>query len=187
MNILDRLLNRSSHGEAGEADPAEAGTPDEHQLPVPRYDHLTDKNVIAQLSRLSQLELAAIETHERSHQDRPVVLNRLHWLRASEPLPGYDALNGEEIVRALAGADTATLKAVREYERHHRDRLEVRTEVARVLPTSQASAGEERAREQQTALVREGFAGRAQTAVRVASDRPAPDGREAGGGPGLNA
>jgi hypothetical protein len=54
-----------------------------------------------------------------------VVLNRLRWLRASEPLPGYDALDSDEIIRALADADAATVKAVRSYERHRRDRREV--------------------------------------------------------------
>jgi hypothetical protein len=83
------------------------------------------QEVIPRLSHLSQVELAAVEAHERSHRDRPVVLNRLRWLRASEPLPGYDALDSDEIIRALADADAATVKAVRSYERHHGDRREV--------------------------------------------------------------
>jgi hypothetical protein len=155
MNILKRLHDRSPAG-AGGPGPVEAGSADEHQLPIARYDHLADKQVMAEFSQLSQLELAAVETHERSHQDRPAVLNKLHWLRASEPLPGYDALNTEAIVRALADADTATLKAVREYERHHRNRREVRAEVALLLPTSPASAGDRRAWEEKAALVQAG-------------------------------
>jgi hypothetical protein len=36
--------------------------------------------------------------------------NRLRWLRVSEPLPGYDALESDEIIRALGDADAATSK-----------------------------------------------------------------------------
>ena len=111
MRILERLRHRSPDGEAG----------------------------IARLSRLTQVELAAVEAHERSHRERPVVLNRLRWLRGTEPLPGYDALEPDEIVRALADADQATLKCVRSYERRHRDRRDVRAEIARLLPTAQRS------------------------------------------------
>jgi hypothetical protein len=157
MKILERLRNRSPHAEAGDPGSVEASSADEQRLPIARYDQLDGKQVFPQLSQLSQLELAAVEAHERSHRDRPVVLNRLRWLRASEPLPGYDALDSDEIVRALADADAATVKAVRSYERHHRDRREVRAEVARVMPTAQASAAQDRAREQKAALVKAGI------------------------------
>jgi hypothetical protein len=126
------------------------------RLPIARYDQVGGKQLIPQLSQLSQVELAAVEAHERSHRDRPVVLNRLRWLTGNEPLPGYDALDSDEIVRALADADAATVKAVRSYERHHRDRRDVRAEIARILPTSQTSAGQDRAREQMAALVQAG-------------------------------
>ena len=164
MKILERLRNRSPHGEAGGLGSAEASSADEQRLPIARYDQLDGKQVVPQLSQLSQVELAAVEAHERSHRDRPVVLNRLRWLRASEPLPGYDALDSDEIVRILADADAATAKAVRSYERHHRDRRDVRAEVARVIPTAQASAAQDRAREQKAALVQAG----------IRSDPPVP-------------
>ena len=164
MKILDRLRNRSPHGEAGGLSSAEASSADEQRLPIAHYDQLDGKQVFPQLSQLSQVELAAVDAHERSHRDRPVVLNRLRWLRASEPLPGYDALDSDEIVRILADADAATVKAVRSYERHHRDRRDVRAEVARVIPTAQASAAQDRAREQKAALVQAG----------IRSDPPAP-------------
>jgi hypothetical protein len=129
MRILERLRHRSPDGEPG----------------------------IAHLSRLTQAELAAVEADERSHRKRPVVLNRLRWLRGTEPLPGYDALESDGIVRALAGADQATLKGVRSYERRHRDRPDVRAEIARLLPSAQRSPGEDRAREQKSALVQAGI------------------------------
>jgi hypothetical protein len=157
MKILERLRNRSSREQASAPDSAEASSAYEQQLPIARYDQVGGKQLIAQLSQLSQVELAAVEAHERSHRERPVVLNRLRWLRGNEPLPGYDALDSDEIVRILADADAATVKAVRSYERHHRDRREVRAEVARVIPTAQASAGQDRAREQKAALVKAGI------------------------------
>jgi hypothetical protein len=148
MKLLDRLRKRSPRGEAGDPGSAEASSADEQRLPIARFDQLDRKQVTPQLSQLSQVGLAAVEAHERSHRNRPVVLNRLRWLRGSEPLPGYDALDADEIIRALADADAQTVKAVRSYERHHRHRREVRAEAARVLPTAPASAAEDRAREE---------------------------------------
>ena len=156
MRILGLLRNRSPHGAAGAPGSAETSPADEQRLPIARYDQLDGKQVVSQLSQLSQVELAAVEAHERSHQNRPAVLNRLRWLTVNEPLPGYDGLDSDEIVRTLSDADAATVRAVRSYERHHRDRRQVRAEVARVLPTAQASAGQDRAREQKAALVKAG-------------------------------
>ena len=57
----------------------------------------------------------------------------------------------EQIAEALADADTETVKAVRDYERKFGHRQSVLHEAARVLPTAQVSAGEERAREDKAA------------------------------------
>jgi hypothetical protein len=157
MKILERLRNGSPPGRAGDVGSAQASLADEQQLAIARYDHLDGKQVIPELSQLSQVELAAVEAYERSHKERPVVLNRLRWLRVREPLPGYDALESHEIVAALADADAATLKTVRSYERHHRARREVSDEVARLLPFARASAGEDRARREKAALVQAGI------------------------------
>ena len=124
----------------------------------------SDKQVGDQLSQLSQVELAEVETYERAHGNRPVVLEKLRYMRTSEPLPGYDALTPEQIAEALAGADGETIRAVRDYERKFQHRQAVLTEAARILPTSQASAREERASEDKAALLREGYADRARTA-----------------------
>ena len=157
MKFLERLRNRSPRGQVGDLASAQAGPADEQWLPIARYDHFDGKEVAGRLSPLSQVELAAVEAYERSHRDRPVVLNRLRWLRGNEPLPGYDALDSDQVVRALADADAATVKAVRSYERHHRDRRDVRAAIARILPTSQTSAGQDRAREEKAALVQAGI------------------------------
>ena len=53
------------------------------------------------LSDHSQIELEAVESYERSHKTDEPVLDKLRYMRGSEPLPGYDALSVEEIVTAL--------------------------------------------------------------------------------------
>ena len=64
------------------------------------------------------------------------MLDKLRYMRGSEPLPGYDALTPEQIAEALAGADAETVKAVRDYERKFHGRRSVLDETARVLPDS---------------------------------------------------
>jgi hypothetical protein len=93
------------------------------------------------------------------------VLDKLRYIRGSEPMPGYDALTTEQIADALADADAETVKAVRDYERKFQHRQSVLNEAARVLPASRASAGEERAHEEKAALLREGDADRERTAT----------------------
>ena len=158
MKLLEHLRKRSPREEVGDPGSPEAGSADEHQLPIPGYDRLDHKKIGVQLAQLSQVELAAVETYERSHEERPEVLHKLRYMRGSEPLPGYDALSPEEIAEALAGADAATVKAVRDYERKFARRRQVLAEAARVLPTSPANAAEAQAQEEKVARVREGFA-----------------------------
>jgi hypothetical protein len=169
MKLLDALRNRRSQDSVGGSE-ATTGSPDERALPIPGYDRLKDKEVADQLSHLSQVELAAVEAYERAHEGRPVVLDKVRYMRCREPLPGYDTLTSEQIVTALAGADAETVKAVRDYERKFQHRQSVLDETARVLPTSRASAGEERAHDQKAALLREGYADRER---RTAPDPPA--------------
>jgi hypothetical protein len=161
MKILDALRKRRSHaGAPGE----EAGSPDEAELPFPGYDKLGVKEVGARLPELSQVELAAVETYERSHKNRPEVLSKLHYMHTREPLPGYDGLSPEQIAEALGGADAETVRAVRDYERKFANRPQVMDAATRVLPTAKASAGEDRADEEKAERVREGFADRDKTA-----------------------
>jgi hypothetical protein len=163
MKILDALRNRRSQG-SGRGIEATTGSPDEHELPISGYDRLKEKEIANQLSQLSQVELATVETYERAHEDRPVVLDKLRYMRGREPLPGYDTLTPEQIAKALARADAETVKAVRDYERKFQRRQSVLDETARVLPTSRASAGEERVHEEKAALLREGYADRERSA-----------------------
>jgi hypothetical protein len=134
------------------------------ELPISGYDQLKDKQINDQLSQLSQVELATIETHERAHANRPAVLEKLRYMRGSEPLPGYDDLTPEQIAAELDGANAKTVRAVRDYERKFQHRRAVLDEAARVLPTSRASADETQAHEEKAALLREGYADRERTA-----------------------
>ena len=130
--IRDRFSTRDSSGlqvEDAQGEPvAEAG------LPFAGYDRLDDRQVVEALSDHSQLELDAVESYERSHQNRQRVLDKLRYMRQREPLPGYDALSVEEIVSALEEADLATISKVRGYERKFAHRPDVLEEVARVYP-----------------------------------------------------
>jgi predicted ester cyclase len=100
------------------ADTAEGDRqPDDTDAPFPGYHRIDEKELVSQLHHHPQVELEQIEAYERSHQARTRVLNKLHYLRQREPLPGYDALSVEEIAAALEKADLATMTHVRAYER----------------------------------------------------------------------
>ena len=143
---------------------ADTGSSDDQQLPIPGYDQLKEKQIGDQLSELSQVDLATIETYERAHASRPAVLEKLRYMRGSEPLEGYDELTPDEIATALAGANAKTVRAVRDYERKFGRRTSVLDEAMRVLPNSRVSADEKQASEQKAALLREGYADRERTA-----------------------
>jgi hypothetical protein len=139
-------------------------TDDPPPVPFPGYDQLSNKEVSDRLSELSQVELAAVEIYERAHGKRPAVLHKLRYMHDTEPLPGYDALATEQIAEALADADAAMVRAVRDYERKFQHRQSVLGEAARVLPSARPSAREERVRDEKAALLRDGYALRARTA-----------------------
>jgi hypothetical protein len=143
MNLLTTLRDRiSAHvsvrshpaaaaaGRDPNADPS-AEAP-EAPLPFAGYDRLDSRQVIRGLRDHSQIELEAAECYERSHRDREPVLDKLRYMRGSEPLPGYDALSVEEILAALRGADTGTIKRIRGYERKFAHRPDILDEVVRM-------------------------------------------------------
>jgi hypothetical protein len=104
----------------------------EAQPPFAGYDRLNVRELKRELSDRTQIELEAVESYERSHKDREAVLDKLRYLRGSEPFPGYDAMSAEEVVAALEKADLATIKRVRDYERKFANRRQVVEEVVRV-------------------------------------------------------
>ena len=124
--VRDRFSTRDQPGNAQGPPAAEA------QLPFAGYERLDTKEVIAALSRHSQVELEAVEKFERAHKDRRPVLDKLRYMRGPEPLPRYDALSLDEIVAALEHADVATIKKVRGYERKFANRPDVLEHVVRL-------------------------------------------------------
>jgi hypothetical protein len=151
MSLFKRFSSRSS---GGEADLPEPGAATEQDLAIDRYDHLDGKDLTDRFRQLTQEQLAEVEAYERSHRGRPEVLAKLRYLRSSEPIPGYDDLSKEEIASALAGADSETVKAVRDYERRFQRRHDVLQETARVLPEAQPSEREVRAQNEKDARVK---------------------------------
>ena len=141
MTILSAIRDRFSTPESSglQVDDAQGAPVAEAPLPFAGYERLDDRQVVEGLSDHSQIELEAVESYERSHQDRQRVLDKLRYMRQREPLPGYDALSVEEIVSALEDADLATISKVRGYERKFAHRPDVLEEVARVYHRHQAS------------------------------------------------
>ena len=123
MKILERMRNRSSRGQAGAPGSAEASSADEQRLPIARYDQLDGKQLIPQLSQLSQEELAAVEAHERSRlrsgppttraelDGPPAMKTKIHH----SPFDRVDAARDERNER----------ERLRDEARYRRERLEL--------------------------------------------------------------
>lgn len=119
MNIFKSFRNG---GYAGDGDSEAASSPKASEPVVAGFERLGERDAVARLPKLTQVELAAVEDFERAHRARPAVINKLRYLRQAEPLPGYDALESDGIEEALSGASTQTVKAAREYERKFQHR-----------------------------------------------------------------
>jgi len=163
VSIRDRLRNRSQAEGPGDAGSA-TREPGDGELPISGYEKLNAKQISDKLHELSQADLVAIEAYEREHGARPAVLDKLRYMRSDEPLKGYDTMSPGEISEALAGAESALVRAVRDYERKFQHRREVLDEAARVLPEAPASAEETRARDAKASAVKR--------AMRAAPDVP---------------
>ena len=122
----DRRSRNGTPAETNEARAPETGPP------FAGYDRLNDRQAMDALSNHSQVELEAVEDYERSHKQRPTVLDKLRYMRGAEPVSGYDEMSVEAIKATLQDADTATIKKVRAYERKFAKRPDVLDEVARV-------------------------------------------------------
>jgi ferritin-like metal-binding protein YciE len=94
-------------------------------LPIANYDSLSADDVQDKLAELSQIDLAKVNAYERKNQNRATVTSRIDSLQAAEPWPGYDELGVDEIRAALSGGDETRGKAVRTYERRHKNRAGV--------------------------------------------------------------
>ena len=151
MSLLGRLRGRSTSEAPGARDP---GAPEADALAIEGYEGLSDKQVTDQLHELSQVELSDVHRHERAHRARRAVLNKLGYLRRKEPLPGYDKLDADQVVRELATADAEGVRAIRDYERKFGQRRQVLDEAARVLPDAEPSANETQLRQEKADRVR---------------------------------
>ena len=130
------LFSRRSSPDAGAEHDGHATEPGSGDEPVAGYDSLKTQKLIGTLRGHSQTELAAIESYEREHSNRQVVLDKLRYLRQDEPLDGYDGFDEHEVAAALEGADHETLARVREYERKFKRRDAVLTSIARASGSS---------------------------------------------------
>lgn len=100
------------------------------QLPFEGYDRLDTRQITQGLHAHTQVELGAVETYERSHQNRKPVLDKLRYMRGAEPFGGYDELSIEEVVSAIEDVDLKMVKKVLGYERKFANRADVIDAVA---------------------------------------------------------
>jgi hypothetical protein len=119
-------------GRRGRNAVASPDLPPANGLGIDGYDRLAVRKIMVRLPQLSQKQMAAVESYERAHGQRMVVLEKLRYLRGDEPLPGYDALSADEISAALRDADLTSLDRVRFYERRLQDRQSVLVEIERL-------------------------------------------------------
>ena len=127
-SLRDRLSTKTQ----GASDDESVASDKPAAPPFDGYDRLNERHVMKELSKHSQAELAVIEDYERAHKNRPAVLDKLRYMRGRQPVAGYDDLSPEEIVAVLEGADLATIKEIRDYERKFANRPDVLTAVGRV-------------------------------------------------------
>jgi hypothetical protein len=133
MSIRNFLHNRLSGDDADNDGDAKGTPPEGGQLPIPGYDRINSKHLIAELSKHSQAELTAIETYEKANKKRQPVFDKLRYLRGAEPLQGYDDLSVPEVLAGLEGAKTEKLQKTRLYERKFQRRPDLLEKIATAL------------------------------------------------------
>jgi ferritin-like metal-binding protein YciE len=94
-------------------------------LAIANYDSLSAEEVQDKLAELSQIDLAKVNAYERKNQNRSTVTSRINSLQGDEPWPGYDELGVDEVRAVLSEGDETRVKAVRSYERKHKNRAGV--------------------------------------------------------------
>jgi hypothetical protein len=104
------------------AEEAQGAVTREEELPIARFSQLSVDEIKQQLRTLSQSDLTVIEGYERTHSNRPPVLDTIEQLRGSEPWDGYDAMDPDQITAQLQNVPSSTAEQVLEYERRHRRR-----------------------------------------------------------------
>jgi ferritin-like metal-binding protein YciE len=104
---------------------AEGAVASVEDLPIAGYDGRTAEEIAARLPGLSQVDLAKVDAYERRNDDRATIRDRIASLRGEEPWPGYDDLNAGDVQARLRDGDDELARAVRTYERAHKDRVSV--------------------------------------------------------------
>ena len=94
-------------------------------LAIANYDSLSADEIQAKLADLSQVDLAKVNAYERKNQNRSTITSRIDSLQAAEPWPGYDELGVDEVRAVVSEGDETRIKAVRSYERKHKNRAGV--------------------------------------------------------------
>ena len=97
----------------------------ESDLAIANYDSLSADEIQDKLTELSQIDLAKVNAYERKKQNRSTITSRIDSLQADEPWPGYDELGVDEVRAVLSEGDETRVKAVRSYERKHKNRAGV--------------------------------------------------------------
>jgi hypothetical protein len=97
----------------------------EADLPISGYADLNAEEITKRLPGLSQVDLAKIDAYERREENRTTILSRIAALRSQEPWPGYDELTVAEVRERLGAGDDDRARAVRSYERAHKNRAGV--------------------------------------------------------------
>ncbi len=97
----------------------------EQDLPIKDYDKQTAEDIAAKLKGFSQRELRMIGAYEAKRQNRATITDRIAKLTGDEPWSGYDEQSVAEITTALANSAVDVARAVRAYERDHKDRAGV--------------------------------------------------------------
>jgi ferritin-like metal-binding protein YciE len=127
---------RKAPGVARAEGQAKGAVASAEDLPIARYDDLNADEIVGKLSELSQVDLAKVDAYERRHEDRSTVRARIDSLKGDEPWSGYDEQTVDEIRTALNAADDERAKAVRNYERAHKNRSGVLSAAERELATA---------------------------------------------------
>jgi ferritin-like metal-binding protein YciE len=105
----------------------------EDAFPIADYEDLNAGQIVAQLSDLSQVQLATVLAYERGRRNRRTIVERAQALTADPPWAGYDEADTAEI---LARLDEAIAAGVRDYESRHRRRVTVLEAAQRELSRS---------------------------------------------------
>ena len=83
--------------------------------------------------------MTLIENHERTHANRPAVLDAVEGLRGPEPWVGYDNMDVDEITECLDQVPSGVARQVPDYEQRHLQRKRVISVAETCIPETPAA------------------------------------------------